>query len=296
MINKQFLFTLILLSFLAIVESAFALTPIDEIRYEAGQSSNDVRMQFKLELLNMAMTKTKDTYGDYRIVNKAPQLNTFRAMNLMQSGESLNVFIAVTNNEWEEKTIPIRIPVRRGLLNYRLLLIYKDSMAAFEKIGSLKELLKRKVGSKHGWSSTPILTHSGFKVIKVSEYDGLFQMLDVHRFDFLPRGVNEIYDEFAQKKETLQNILIEPNLALHIPSATYVFVSPKFPKLAKRIEKGLDTMVADGSLKSLVDRYYREDLKKADLTNRKVIHIENPFLPPNTPLGRKELWIDIMDY
>ena len=97
-----------------VAASALSQTPVDEIRYEAGQSAHDVRMQFKLELLNMALTKTLPDYGAYRIVNKIPRLNALRAIPLMQSGESLNLFIAVTNKDWETQTIPIRIPVRRG--------------------------------------------------------------------------------------------------------------------------------------------------------------------------------------
>ena len=100
-------------------------------------------------------------------------------------------------------------------------------MAAFEGVDSLAGLLKMRAGSKHGGSTTAILEHSGFHVTTNSDYALLFEMLDKHRFDFLPRGVNEIDDELAQKKRISANLRIEPRLALYIPSATYVFVSPK---------------------------------------------------------------------
>lgn len=64
-------------------------------------------------------------------------------------------------------------------------------------------------------------------------------MLNHDRFDFLPRGVNEIFEEYALRKDLLENVIIEPHLALYIPGATYVFVSPKYPELAERLEIGL---------------------------------------------------------
>lgn len=287
-----FLLFSVLLSLFIRVDLSLSQTSIDEVRYEAGQSKNDVRLQFKLEILHTAMQKTTDKYGRYKIVNKTPIVNAHRAIHLMQSGKDLNVFIALTNKKWEENTIAIRIPIRRGLVNYRLLLIHKDEGENFQRIESLRDLLKMRVGSKYGWSTTSVLENAGFTVIPSDSYDGLFAMLDKHRFDFIPRGVNEIYDEYDQKKGALKNIMIQPNLALYIPNATYVFVSPKYPKLAQRLQAGLETMVAEGSLTEIVERYFRDDLARADLGHRRIIHLENPLLPPETPLQRKALWID----
>jgi hypothetical protein len=60
----------------------------------------------------------------------------------LQTGRILNVYIAVTNPGWEKETIAIKLPIRKGLLNYRLLLVHKDDLPLFEKIKTLKELTK----------------------------------------------------------------------------------------------------------------------------------------------------------
>jgi ABC-type amino acid transport substrate-binding protein len=285
------MFIAILVEFLFILP----LPAIDEIRFEVGQNIDDVRMQFKLDLLEEAMRKTSYKYGEFRIVTNVPQLNNFRAIDLLQTGEYLNVFIAATNYEWEEKTIPIRIPVRMGLLNYRLLLVHKDELERFEQIDTIEDLKKMRAGSKIGWSLTNVLEKAGFNVISGAQYDGLFLMLNAHRFDFLMRGVNEIYDEMAQIESFLTNIRIEPGIAVYLPSPTYVFVSPQFPELAKRLEEGLEIMVEDGTLYALIQKYHVEDIKKADLNTRRIFYVENPFLPPETPFDRKELWIDLLN-
>jgi hypothetical protein len=271
-----------------------SLPAIDEIRFEVGQNINDVRMQYKLDLLEEAMRKTSYKYGDFRIVTNVPQLNNFRAIDLLQTGEYLNVFIALTNYEWEEKTIPIRIPVRKGLSSYRLLLVHKDDLKKFEKIHTIEDLKKMSVGSKIGWSLTSVLEKAGFNVISGVRYDGIFLMLNAHRFDFLMRGVNEIYDEMDQIGGFLHDIRIEPGIAVYLPSPTYVFVSPQFPELARRLEEGLELMVEDGTLDALIHKYHDDDIKKADLKNRRVFYVDNPFLPQETPFDRKELWIDLL--
>lgn len=62
----------------------------------------------------------------------------------------------------------------------------------------------------------------GVSIKKGNNYDGVFRMLDFHRFNFLPRGVNEVFGELEQRKDILQNVVIEPNLSLYIPTATYI--------------------------------------------------------------------------
>ena len=39
------------------------------IKYEIGQSENDVRMPFKLAVLEGALSRTEEQYGSYRIIS-----------------------------------------------------------------------------------------------------------------------------------------------------------------------------------------------------------------------------------
>lgn len=71
-------------------------------------------------------------------------------------------------------------------------------------------------------------------------------------------------------------------------------LSPKHSQIAERLKTGLEAMVADGSLEVLVNRHFQDDLLKADLGRRTILRLENPFLPPGTPLKEKRLWLDIV--
>ncbi len=193
---------------------------MDHIRYEKGQSSLDTRGNYKTEVIRQALEHTVKKYGDYKITTDAPIMNALRARRHLQAGKLLNVFIAVADPDWEKEAIAIKIPVRKGLLNYRLLLIHKDDLDLFKKITTKHQLSKQTAGLLFGWSLTKTLGKQGFTIKQANNYDGIFKMLNSHRFNYIPRGVNEIFGELEQRKEILDNVVIAPDLALYIPSPT----------------------------------------------------------------------------
>ncbi len=85
---------------------------------------------------------------------------------------------------------------------------------------------------------------------------------------------------------------IEPSKALCLPMPTYVFVSPKNPELAARIQAGLRMMIQDGSRDKLFWEYHRASIKQSDLAHRRIFRVDNPLLSPETPFERQHLWLD----
>ncbi|MBZ4682828.1 MAG: hypothetical protein JG768_252 [Fusobacteriales bacterium] len=287
--KKRLIYLILIYSFFYINIKA-----LDTIKFESGQVANDVRMAQKLEILTKAMEVTKEKYGKYIITSLiSDRVNNIRARQLMKSGELLNTFVAVTNLEWERETIPIRIPIRKGLLNYRILLIHKDDIELFKNVETLDDLKKIKIGTRLGWSTTEILRKNNFNLVLGTDYDALFSMLNSHRFSGLPRGVNEIYSEYdLLVKNRLNNIVIEKTLLLKIVTPVYIFVSKQEPRLANRLKEGMKIISKNGKLDEIFNKYYLDDIKKSNLSNRKIIEIPNPFLPPDTPLDIKEYWFN----
>lgn len=275
---------------------ALALTPslgfaVDTVRWPSSELKNDPRGAYKLAVIETALQKTESTHGPYAIedVHFASKFSTYRAREMVIEGKDINTYVALTNSDWESQTLPIRIPIRRGIINYRLLMIHQDNMAKFRQIDNLTDLKNVVVGLQLGWTTTEIFKAEGFDMELSSKYSGLFPMLDGKRFDYVPRGINEIFNEQARHRSEL-DIVVEPTLALYVPSPTYIFISPKEPELAARMEKGLEIMVADGTLKKMFYERFSEGLNKAGLAKRKLIRIPNPLLPAATPLDREELW------
>lgn len=267
---------------------------MDIVNIAQGASQRDFRTIYKKAVFQGALDRTVAEFGPYQLNSDGPTMTNKRAMQeLSNNGSLINAYIAVTNAEWEKHAHVVRIPVRRGLLNYRLLLIHKDRLSLFENVETLDDLKRLRAGSQTHWVTTSVLKSAGFRVVEGSDYEGLFKMLSNFRFDFLLRGANEIFGELEQTHLDLENIVVEPSLALLIPSPVYVFVSPRSPRLIKRLEKGLELMVQDGSLKALFYQYHIDNVFKADLQNRRILEVTNPLLPEDTPLDRPELWYSI---
>jgi len=208
------------------------------------------------------------------------------------AGERIEYTALPTKPEWEEKLIPIRIPVRKGLQGYRLFLINSEDQAELTTVRTLEQLKRYPIGSGAQWSTTEALENSGFTVIKGPEKEELQAMLNLKRFVAYSRGIDEIFAEHAQWSPKYQSLAVEQEIALFIPHPIYFFVTPERPDLAERIERGLRGMIADGSFDRLFLKFYNDDIQRARLDQRKIFKIPNPSLSPETPLDDPNLWFD----
>ena len=265
----------------------------DVIRIQKPHSDNDQRGIYFEVLLTEVLETTVPNYGEYRIERPFIAGGRKRALVEIISGQVLNVSIVPTQLEWEQKTIPIRIPLLKGLLGYRLFLIKRQDAKKFSDIKSLKELKNLNAGLHPQWSTTKAMRELGFKIVTGgADYEGLFLMLVGNRFDYFPRGVNEIFFEFDSRTQNLPDMMIEPTKSLYLPLPYYIFVSSKYPRLAERIETGLRKMIQDGRFDDLFWEYNKSYILRANLPKRQVFSVKNPFLSPETPYDQESLWYD----
>jgi len=273
---------------------AWGLTGIalaeDLIITNAPKSAGDKRFIYPKVLLQAALERTGDRYGPFRLQAYDAPLPRNRALRELVRG-GVTVFEAPTRREWELQTLPVRIPIRKGLLGYKVFLIRDEDQKRFAAVQSLEALKRIPLGSGTQWSTTQAFRTLGFTIVDSQHYEGLFHMLTRARFDWFPRGVNEVFQEFDSRKETFPTMRIESALGLYLPLPSYFFVTPKRPDLAKRIKEGLEEMVADGSLDRLFLQYHGESLKRAGLERRRIFTLPNPSLTEETPLHRKGLWL-----
>ena len=92
------------------------------------------------------------------------------------------------------------------------------------------------------------------------------------------------------------NLSIEKNLAINYPWPYYLFFNKNDFILAKRIEKGLQEMLIDGSFEAIFLKYNAASIKQSNLKNRRIIKLKNPLLPKETPLHIESLWFDPEKY
>lgn len=244
------------------------------------------------EILRGALERTVDLHGPYTLKPSQGGIMTeARYLNALQRGKTINVAWSSTSVQKERELLPIRFPLRKGLLGYRILLIDGRRQAEFDRIATLADLRPLTVGQGFGWGDVALYEAAGIRVT-TAPYENLFRMVVAGRFDLFPRGIGEAFREYAAHHVREPHLAIERNLMLYYPWPYYFFVNRSDRALAERIEIGLRLMQADGSFDALFWRYNRDAIEQARTYERRLIRIPNPLLPAATPLDDPTLWFD----
>lgn len=254
------------------------------VRYPAQESATDARRNYPIAVLQLALEHSGRRYSLLAADTQASQL---RVLRLVGDG-TLDVAWSVLTRERERVLRPVRFPIDRGLIGWRVLLVRKDDAASFANVRSVPDLGRSLGVQGHDWPDLDILRSNGLRVASGSSYDGLFAMLARGHIDYLPRSVAEVDDELAARPDL--SLAIEPTLLLHYPSALYFFVHPDNTELADALATGLQLSQRDGSLQRLFERTYGERLSSLQLQHRRVLELANPLLPAATTVPGASWW------
>ncbi len=266
----------------------------DIIRLPEASSKTDNRFLYPEHMLRLALSASTDKYGPFEIVHTNLRGSRNRMLAELQTGTTINVHNAPTTVEWEEKSIPVLFPLLKGLLNYRIFLVHKDNLDKFKAVETVDDLKKLTAGVGSQWSTTKALRKvGGFKIETGDSYEGLFAMLNGKRFDYLIRGMNEVFREYDERKEKYPQMRVEPYLLMELPLPWFFFVSPKYKRIADRITYGLEKMKADGSFDKIFYEFYGEVVKKSNLPNRKLFRVKNRLLKPHDIYNDPSYWLDV---
>ncbi len=242
-------------------------------------------------LLDMALAKTEHDYGTCR-VETTSGLSHARLEAQIQANR-IDVGWFNTTNSRETAMLPVRIPLHQGLGGYRILLIRKSDEAKFSgvrDVAGLKQLRAGRVDDE--------LTKAIFQLNKLpTDYSGaheqLFDMLSHGRVDYLPRSIYKA--EIDAKKIQNLPLSIAPGILIHYKSADYFFVNKERKDLADRLRQGLLRGIADGTRDKLRESVlnWSAVLRKLRVQERRVIELDSPELPNETPLNEKNYWIQL---
>lgn len=257
------------------------------VLYPRHASMPDPQRDYMVSLLSLALRHVDRAYTPEPLGLEMAQQRTM--LEIARGDNPLDLMWTMTDPEREAgPLLPVRIPVDRGLLGWRLLLVRRDELPMWREVRDLARLRTLMAGQGHDWPDTRILRANGLPVGTSSSYESLFRMLARGRIDYFPRAIGEIDSELAAHDDA--GLAIAPGLMLYYPTASYFFVSPRRPELAEHLRLGLEAAVADGSMARLFEQHYGALLARHRTRERRVIRLANPLLPPLTPLQRRELW------
>ena len=207
-------------------------------------------------------------------------------LQLLQNVYDLEWLTASTERNC--KLIPIKIPLYRGILGFRLLLVRKADHEKISNITNISDL--RQLTGGHGlhWQDLSIYAANELPVHANVKYETLFEQLKTKRFDYFHRGINEVWEEYEQHKDSLS---IADNILLFYEQPVYYYVSPHRPLLAKDLTLGLQRALEDGSYKALFSRYFDHILKRVDFENRKIIKLKSVSSDELEPKLETDWWM-----
>ena len=264
---------------------AAAGTPLPLV-YPRHQALNDPQQGYVTALLQLALARSGQAYALRRSELRMVQT---RAMQEMATASgSVDVVWAMTSRERETQLLPVRIPIDRGLIGWRVALIQARQPQLLRAVRSIAALARLSAGQMRDWPDSAILQANGLRLDTSSTYEGLFQQLAAGRIDYFPRSVIEAQSELASHAQL--PLALDAHLVIRYPAALYFFVGKHRPELARHIEIGLETMLADGSFAQLFQQHFGRLADGLKLSHRYMLELANPDVPEETPLARKALW------
>ena len=257
--------------------------------HPADEELGDPRFNDVKEILRLALEKTVAEFGPFKLSASTQHTNGLRYLSNLARDSDLNVVWSSTSVEKERNYLPIRIPLRKGILGYRVVLVHKDNQALLKNLRDLDDLKKLTVGQGVGWDDVKLYQENGIKVVE-AKYSNLFRMLSYKRFDIFPRGIGEVFNELAKESPQNPDLVVDENILIYYPWPYYFFVSQSNKKLHKRLELGLQKMLKDGSFDAIFWKYNGKAIEAANFKKRHVIYMPNHLLPKETPLNNASLW------
>ncbi len=269
-----------------LVAGASSVCAAEIVHYPLPESDTDVRFVYPLKLLELVLKKSN---GNYLLVPGKTVMQQKRALaELEAESPDLQIMWSMTTIEREAKLLPIRIPIDKGLLGWRISLVMKNNADLFRQVKTIADLDPYEAGQEVYWPDFEIFQYNKLKVVGTSYYDSTFKMLENNRFQYFPRSILEISAEMLLHKS--EGVVIEKHIAFHYPAASYFFVNKKNRELAENVRTGLERALKDGSFDSLFKEYHNIASLNSMLSGRTIIELHNPLLPEETPIARKEYW------
>lgn len=262
--------------------------------HNAPETADDHRYDYHWRVLRAALEATREKYGAYALEPGVAMNEKLQIVEMQRPHGALNTLVLDATLALEQALQPIKIPIDKGLLGYRVFLIQAEDQPRFAAVQSLEQLRQFRFGQQREWSDVAVYKAAGLPVVAGSSYEGLFRMLMLRRFDAFGRGVTEVTGELEYWRKKYPQMAIENELLLYYPLPVYFWFprSAEGSRHAQRAEEGMLALIADGTLDRLFAEEYGPIIEAMHLGRRRVLKIANPGLPPGQPFEIKSYWFE----
>ncbi|WP_305857640.1 hypothetical protein [Balneatrix alpica] len=275
----------------------WAMAATQEVRIIPPQSQQDASHRYFQDLLQLSLDHSAASHGPAKVVLTDVVLQQGRAEKDVLHGDFIDVYWMGTSRERERDLRAIRIPLLKGLLGYRGLIIRSDRYRQFAQLNNAKAIQQLIACQGMHWPDSDILEANGYQVSRVARYESMFLMLSNGRCDYFPRGIHEgpaEVEAFNQQRVAgSASLMWFDQWLLYYPFPMYFFTSPGNEALAQRIEQGLNTLIDNGELTGFMQQHpiSQHLFPLEQWQQRPIFPLHNPALPPDTQIGNSRYWL-----
>ncbi|MBL8669259.1 MAG: hypothetical protein JNK11_01285 [Alphaproteobacteria bacterium] len=254
----------------------------------ATEALRDPRDDYPVGLLGIALRKAGIAA---RLRPTDDVLQQSEAVLRLRQGQGVDVVFAGDAASLAAVTRMVPIPLTRGLLGHRLLLIRRADQPRFDLVRAREDLRRIRMAQGRGWPDMLILADAGIPM-EEAPYDALFDLVAASTVVAVPRGVVEIYAEIAARAHTHPDLVAESGLVLAYKYDMFFHLRREDGELAAAIESGLRAAHADGSFQAYfrASPVIRDALSQAKLASRRRIELDNALLSPAARAIPDEFW------
>lgn len=242
------------------------------------------RDDYQVQLLRLALEKTRATHGAFKIVRVKTEFSTPRVRRELSRGKIINLQAGPWRRVNQvagrgDPAIRIDIPLYNGLLGYRHLIIRDEDQAHFAAITEVSGLKSRVAGQVRGWVDAEIYRANGFHVEDSSNINNVLAMLNAKRYDYVPMSIVEAPLLLESQAERGYKMVVAQRPLLYFPLPFVFYMSIHEPALAQRLEQGLRLAQADGSFAALLARSFAAEIAMIRQQQDDYFVLHNPLLP-----------------
>lgn len=241
---------------------------------------SDARMDYERKVLIALLEATEADFGAWEI-NEYDDEYPGDEESLVFTEKGHDLFVTIAGNAKFSGQDAIVIPelLTRNLLGYRIPIIREEDAEKFRNIETKEEIQQLVHGIPETWSDAVIFRENGFQVAEEGDFEDVFDRLAAGRFDYSAYGANEVLSIYENRASLREGLTMDHNLLLFYQFPLVFYVHPEKTDLAERIGEGMRIISTNGVLDSIFEQHYGSIVDELDLTNRKLIILDNPLIP-----------------
>lgn len=275
----------------AFLAASLVIAPAQAVEFLVGVERGDTsQSDYEIGLIELALEKAGG--GHTMKIADTGDTNQSRMLEMLSTGDAdFHVTFSGIDQERFDKLATVPVPMQRGLLGHRILIVSQDSKDAVGAVKTADDLKQISIGSGTGWPDTEILEKAGFKV-ESSKYENLFKMVDRGRIQGYARGVAEPFSEVAARSGDMPNLTIDEHVMIVYPFDMFLFLNKDDQERYDILLTGLKNAYEDGSFLAYFENHPRikKVFEQAKIDDRLRFEIDNPLLPAEIAAIPDQYW------